>query len=169
MGALQCSERPFCGRLCPDACSLIHCTNYACESREGSRSFGVQYHTACLVQWNDHLRWTNVILHPGMMHTFVIFLGCIGTLLKASGMDILISTAFPGITSIVKEKAWTNALRSYRFIIAVLLQNLYSNSAKTYEEPTVYLETAREHPTLGGPLCQAYTVVAHVPVRRAEQ
>ena len=84
-------------------------------------SFGMQYthitvdlqlyQTACLVQWNDPLRWTNVILHPGMMHTFMSFLGCVGTLMKASGVDILISAAFAGITSIVNGKAWTNALR----------------------------------------------------------
>ena len=74
-------------------------------------SFGMQYthitvdlqlyQTACLVQWNDPLRWTNVILHPGMMHTLMSFLGCVGTLMKASGVDILISAAFAGITSIV--------------------------------------------------------------------
>ena len=93
-------------------------------------SFGMQYtnitvdlqlyHTACLVQWNDPLRCTNVILHPGMMHTLMSFLVCIGTLKKASGVNILISAAFAGITSIVNGKAWTNALR---LIIAVLLQN----------------------------------------------
>ena len=112
-------------------------------------SFGMQYtnitvdlqlyHTACLVQWNDPLRWTNVILHPGMMHTLMSFLGCIGALKKASGVDILTSAAFAGITSIVNGKAWTNALRAYRLIIAVLLQNFYSNAAKTYEELIVYL------------------------------
>ena len=63
------------------------------------------YQTACLVQWNDPLRWTNVILHPGMMHTLMSFLGCIGTLKKAYGVDILISATFAGITSIVNEKA----------------------------------------------------------------
>ena len=119
-------------------------------------SFGMQYanitvdlqlyHTACLVQWNDLLRWTNVILHIlRMMHTFMSFLGCIGTLMKVSGVDILITAAFAGITSIVNGKA--NALRAYRLIIAVLLQNVYSNGAKTYEELIVYLETAKEHPT----------------------
>jgi hypothetical protein len=82
-------------------------------------SFGMQYthitvdlqlyQTACLVQRNDPLCWI-VILHPGMMHTLMSFLGCIGTLMKASGMDILISAAFGGITSIVNGKVWTNAL-----------------------------------------------------------
>ena len=79
------------------------------------------------------------------MHSFMSFLGCIGTLMKASCMDILISAAFSGITSIVNGKA--NALRVYRLVIAMLLQNLYTNGTKTYEELIVYLETAREHPT----------------------
>ena len=67
--------------------------------------------------------------------------------MKASGVDIPISAAFAGITNIVNGKAWTNALRTYRLIIAVLLHNFYSNGAKTYEELIVYLETARGHPT----------------------
>ena len=91
--------------------------------------------------------------------------------MKASGVDILASAAFAGITSLVNGKTWTNALRAYRLIIAVLLQNFYSNGAKTYEELIVYLERAREHPTwrLWVVLCQAYTVVAHVPARRTER
>ena len=78
-----------------------------------------------------------------MMHTLMSFLGCVGTPMKASGVDILISAAFAGITSIVNVKAWTNALRAYRLIFAVLLHNFYSNGAKTYEELNVYLETAK--------------------------
>ena len=67
--------------------------------------------------------------------------------MKASGVDVLISAAFAGITSIVNGKAWTNALRAYRLIMVMLLHNFYSNGAKTYEELNVYLETARGHPT----------------------
>ena len=120
-------------------------------------SFGMQYthltvdlqlyQTACLVQWNDPVRWNRVILHPGMMHTLMSFLGCIGKLMKGSGVDVLISAAFAGITSIVNGKAWTNALRAYRLIIAVSLENFFSNGAKTYEELSAYLESVREHPT----------------------
>ena len=107
-------------------------------------SFGMQYthitvdlqlyHIACLVQWNDSLRWANVILHPGMMHTLMSFLGCIETLMRASGVDILTSAAFACFTSIVKNngKAWTNGLWAYRVITAVLLYKLYLNGAKTY-------------------------------------
>ena len=82
-----------------------------------------------------------------MMHTLMSFLGCIGKLMKASGVDVLMSAAFGGITSIVNGKAWTNALRTCRLTIAVLLQGFYSNGAKTYQELSDYLKTAREHPT----------------------
>ena len=95
----------------------------------------------CLVHWNDPLRWTKVILHPCMMQTLVSFLGCIGTLMKASGVDILITAAFAGITSIDNGKAWTNGLRTYRLIIAVLLQNFYSNGAKHMRS---WLSTCRQ-------------------------
>lgn len=105
------------------------------------------YETACLVQWNNPQRWTNLIVHPGMMHTLMSFLGCIGTLMRASGVEVLMSAAFGGITSIFNGKAWTNALRAYRLIIAVLLQSFYSNGTKTYQELSEYLETARQHPT----------------------
>ena len=67
--------------------------------------------------------------------------------MKASGVDILIDAACACITSKVNGKARANALRAYRLITAVLLQNFYSSGAKTYAELCVYMETAREHPT----------------------
>jgi len=76
-----------------------------------------------------------------------LVLGCVGTLIKASGVDILISAAVAGITSLVNRNASTNALLAYHLITTVLLHNLYSNGAKTCAELNVYLETAREHPT----------------------
>ena len=57
------------------------------------------------------------------------------------------SAAFGCITSITNGKAWTNALRAYRLIIALLLRRFYSNGAKTYQELSDYLEAAREHST----------------------
>ena len=95
---------------------------------------------------------------PGYDAHSHLFPGLFGKLVKASGVDILISAVFAGITSTVNGKAWTNALRAYRLIIAVLLHNFYSNGAKTHEELIVYLETPREHPT--GRLCYAWTALS---------
>jgi hypothetical protein len=71
-----------------------------------------------------------------MMHALMSFLGCRGKLMKASDMNVLMSAAFGGITSIVNGKAWTwtNALRAYCLIIAVFLQSFYSNGDKIYQE-----------------------------------
>ena len=89
------------------------------------------YQIACLVQCNNPQCWINLILHPGMLHTVMSFLDSIGTLMKASGVEVLMSSAYGGITSIINGMAWTNALRAYRLIMTVLLQHFYSNGAKT--------------------------------------
>ena len=47
--------------------------------------------------------------------------------MKSSGVEVLMSEAFGCITSITNGKAWTNALRAYRLIIAVLLRSFYTN------------------------------------------
>ena len=79
------------------------------------------------VQWNNPQHWINLILHPGMMHTLMSFLGCVEKLMMASGIEILISAAFGGIISSINRKAWTNALQAYRLIITLLLQSFYSS------------------------------------------
>ncbi|KAL8593918.1 hypothetical protein ACOMHN_032339 [Nucella lapillus] len=105
------------------------------------------YLKACLVQWGDPDRWKAPVLHPGMMHTLMSFLGCIGTLMKASGVDVLLTVAFAGIAGITTGKSWTNALRAYRLVTTVLLQSFFQTGAKTYHELNEYLETTRQHPT----------------------
>ena len=45
-----------------------------------------------------------------MMHSLKGFLGYMGTLMKGSGMEVLMNAAFGGMSSIVNGKAWTNVL-----------------------------------------------------------
>ena len=70
------------------------------------------YHVACIVQWSDSYCRTSLVLHPAMMHTLMSFLGCIGTLMKASCVDMLLIVAFGGVADIITGK-WTNALPYY--------------------------------------------------------
>ena len=68
------------------------------------KTFGMQYahlsvdlqlyQISCIVQWSDPYRWKSLVLLPGMMHTLISFLGCIGTVMKASGVDVLLTAAF---------------------------------------------------------------------------
>ena len=74
------------------------------------------------------------------------FIGCIATLMKASGVDVLLTAAFGGVAGIITGKSWTNAMRAYRLITTVLLQDFFQSGAKTYQELIEYLEAVREHP-----------------------
>ena len=84
-------------------------------------TFNLQlYIVGCLVKWGDQERWKRIILRPGMMHALQSFLACIGFLMKASGLDVILSAAFGGLTGILNRKSWPNALRAYRTIVAAL-------------------------------------------------
>ena len=121
-----------------------------------SKTFGMQYahisvdlqlyQISCLVQWSDPYRWKSLVLHPGMMHTLMSFLGYIGTLVKASGVDVLLTAAFGGLAGIIPGKSWPDALRAYRLITTVLLQDFFQIGAKTYQELSEYLEAVIDHP-----------------------
>ena len=120
------------------------------------KTFGMQYahisvdlqlyQISCLVQWSDPYRWKSLVLHPGIMHTLMSFLGCIRTLMKASGVDVLLTAAFGGLAGIITGKSWPNALRAYRLITTVLLQDFFQSGAKTNQELSEYLEAVRDHP-----------------------
>ena len=103
------------------------------------------YRISCLVQWSDPYRWKSLVLYARMMHTLMSFLGCIGTLMKASGVDVLLTAAFGGVAGIITGKSWTNALRAYRLITTVLLQEFFQSGAKSYQELSEYLELVNEH------------------------
>ena len=121
-----------------------------------SKSFGMQYvhisvdlqlyQISCLVQWSDPYRWKSLVLHPGIMHTLMSFLGCIGTLMKASGVDVLLTAAFGGLAGIITGKSWPSALRAYRLITTVVLQDFCQSGAKTNQELSEYLEAVSDHP-----------------------
>ena len=120
-----------------------------------SKTFGMQYahisvdlqlyQISCFVQWSDPYRWKSLVLHPGIMHTLMSFLGCTGTLMKASGVDVLLTAAFGGLAGIITGTSWPNALRAYSLITPVLLQDFFQCRAKTYQELSKYLEAVREH------------------------
>ena len=104
------------------------------------------YQISCLVQWSDPYRWKSLVLHPEIMHTLRSFIGCIGTLLNASGVDVRLTAAFGGLAGIIAGKSWPNALRAYRLFTTVLLQDFFQSGAKTYQELSEYLEAVRDHP-----------------------
>ena len=99
------------------------------------------------IKWWDPQKFRDAILRPGAMYIFMSFLGCIGTLMKGSGLDVLIGAAFGGMNGIITGKAWVRAMRAFRMVLAALLQNFLRTGAKTCEYISAYMEEARKHPT----------------------
>ncbi|KAA8578626.1 hypothetical protein FQN60_004509 [Etheostoma spectabile] len=75
------------------------------------------YTVACLT--SGVTQWKSFTIYLSMMHTLMSFLGCIRTVMKASGMEALLAVAFGGITNIVNSKSWINALHAYRMLVAI--------------------------------------------------
>ena len=78
--------------------------------------------------------------------TLMLFSGCIGTLTKASCVDVLLTASLGGVAGIITGKSWTSALRAYLLITKVLFQDFFQSGAKMYQELSEYLEVVREHP-----------------------
>ena len=76
---------------------------------------------ACKIKWDDLQKWKQIVVHPGMMHTLMSFLGCIGFLMKGSGMETILATTFGSIKGILNGKSWPQALRAYRMLTAALI------------------------------------------------
>ena len=93
------------------------------------------YIVATLINWASHgNRFKSVILRPGGMHTLMSFNGCIGNLMKASGLEVLVGAAFGGLTSIMNGKAWVKSMRAFRMVTAALLYDFLKDGAKTFED-----------------------------------
>lgn len=94
------------------------------------------------IKWADPNRWKHLVLRPGMMHTLISFIGCIGTLMQGSGFEELIKTTYGGIPNIINGKAWPKAVRALRMITLALFEELITaNSSIEDIEPE--LEKAR--------------------------
>ena len=68
--------------------------------------------------------------------------GCIGNLMKASGLEVLVGAAFRGLTSIMNGKV--RSMRAFRMVTAALLYDFLKDCPKTFEEISQYFDTARE-------------------------
>ena len=122
------------------------------------------YQVAQRIKWSEPERFRQIVLRPGAMHIVQSFCGCIGSLMKWSGVDVLISAAFGGLTGILNGKSWVRAMRAYRMVTCTLLQEFPSTGANTFEELSQYLEDNRTHPT--GRLCVDNLIVPTLIVRQ---
>ena len=75
------------------------------------------------------------------------FLGCIGSLMSASGLDVSVGSAFGRLSGIMNGKAWVMSMRAFRMVTAALLHHFISNGGKTFLEISDYIDEAWHHPT----------------------
>ena len=80
------------------------------------------------------------------MQIITSFLGCIGTLVKGSGLDILVGEAFGSMNGIITGVAWVRAMRVLGMVLDALLQNCLRTGAKTCEEISAYNGGSTETP-----------------------
>ena len=52
------------------------------------------YMVAVQVKWSDPERRREVIAHPGGMHNVMSFIGCIGNLMRGTGLEELLGAAY---------------------------------------------------------------------------
>ena len=80
---------------------------------------------------------------------------------KASGVDMLLTAAFGGVADIITDKSWTDALRAYRLITAVLHQDFFQSCARMYQELSEDVLGGSQKPpgweALGGQSDQAHS------------
>ena len=84
------------------------------------------YKVIMKLKWSDPERWKFFIISPGGMHTLMSFIGCVGTLMKGSGLEEILSAAFSGVGKMLNGKAWPRPVRRFRMTTVALLGNVGS-------------------------------------------
>ena len=102
----------------------------------------VLYRLALYIKWSNMLRWQKFILRPGGMHTLMSFVGSIGSLMKGSGLEEIISVSFAGVRNIINGKAWPKALRSFRMVTAAILEPVVERE-RSPQKILSYIDAAR--------------------------
>ena len=128
-----------------------------CYMQKSMRNLGMKYThlspdmqlfiVASQIKWNNMEQFKDVILRPGVMHIIMSACGAIGKLNRGSGVEVLISASFGGLTGIMNGKNWVRAMRAFRMTYEAILSNFFSTGVKTVEELQEYLESSASHPT----------------------
>ncbi len=66
------------------------------------------------IKWSNPMRWNRLIIRHGGMHTLMSFIGCVGNLMKGTGLEEILNSPFSGVASMLNGKAWTMAVRGFR-------------------------------------------------------
>ena len=87
------------------------------------------YRVTMDIIWNDPSRWTYFYPRIGGMHWLTSFIGSVGKLMKNSGLDMLMKTAFAGVEKMLIGKKFPMNVRALRIVVVVLLRTLIDKNA----------------------------------------
>ena len=79
------------------------------------------YKVIMQIKWADCTRWKGLVARPGGMHTLMSFLGCISQLMKGTGLEELLGSAFKGVSNMLNGKAWPKAMSGSRMVVVSLI------------------------------------------------
>ena len=74
--------------------------------------------------WEDPVRWKHFYPQLGGMHWLMSFVGAVGKLMKNSGLDLLMKTAFAGVEKMLLGKKFPQNVRALRIVVIELLRPL---------------------------------------------
>ena len=85
------------------------------------------YRIAVQVKWNESDRFRNMYLRLGGMHALMSFVGSIGTLMKESGLEDILSQVFGGVPKMLTGKKFPQNVRALRILAEETLRVLFEN------------------------------------------
>ena len=129
------------------------------------------YKVIMQIKWADCKRWKRLVARPGGMHTLMSFLGCIGQLMKGTGREELLGSAFKGVSNMLNGKAWPKAMRGLRMVVVAFIKNAISEGT-TANEIEVYLNRVHAGSLIGRLWVDCLiqpVLIAHLFVRAERQ
>ena len=76
------------------------------------------------VQWTYPERFSNLILRLGGMHSLMIFIGSIGTLMADTGLSDIMSSVFSGVSKMLTGKKCSQNVRGLRMVAEEALRGI---------------------------------------------
>ena len=90
------------------------------------------YRVVIDIMWTDPGRWKNFYPRLGGMHWMMSFIGSVGKLMKNSGLDMLLKSAFAGVDQMLIGKKYPMNMRALRVVVLELLRG-FLGGVESYE------------------------------------
>ena len=74
------------------------------------------------IVWANPAWWENFFPRKGGIHMLMSFVGCIGTLMKNSGLEELMRTSFSGVEKMLIGKKFPMNVRALRIVVIEIVR-----------------------------------------------